>query len=108
MLEHVNDAHQCMTELYRVMKPGGWGIFQVPQDINRELTYEDWSITSPEDREKHFWQYDHVRLFGLDYPEWLSRAGFTVTEFIQEEHLTAEQIERFRLPKKEVLYIVSK
>jgi len=108
VLEHVNDAHQCMTELYRVMKPGGYGIFQVPQDINRELTYEDWSITSPEEREKHFWQYDHVRLFGLDYPEWLRKAGFTVTEFIQEEHLTTEQIERFRLPKKEVLYVVSK
>ncbi|MBI1837022.1 MAG: methyltransferase domain-containing protein [Flavobacteriia bacterium] len=108
VLEHVTDAHQCMSELYRVMKPGGFGIFQVPQDTNREETYEDWSITSPEEREKHFWQYDHVRLFGKDYPKWLEKAGFTVTEFIQEEHLSDAQIERYRLPKKEILYIASK
>lgn len=108
VLEHVTDAYKCMTELYRVMKPGGWGIFQVPQDTNRELTYEDWSITSPEEREKHFWQYDHVRLFGRDYPDWLRKAGFTVTEYKQEEHFSSEEIERYRLPKGEVLYVVSK
>src|SRR5690554_7554155 len=67
-----------MRELHRVMKPSGWGIFQVPQDLTREITYEDPTITSPEEREKHFWQKDHVRLFGLDYPEWLKRAGFEV------------------------------
>ena len=54
VMEHVDDAIQCMSELCRVMKPGGWGIMQVPQDTNRAVTYEDASITSPEEREKHF------------------------------------------------------
>ena len=108
VLEHVDDALQCMKELYRVMKPGGWGIMQVPQDISRKETYEDASITSPEDREKHYWQKDHVRLFGLDYPEWLKKAGFTVTEFKPTENYSKEQIARYRLQEGEVLYIVSK
>lgn len=108
VLEHVDDALQCMKELYRVLKPGGFGIMQVPQDFTREATYEDPTITSPEEREKHFWQKDHVRLFGKDYPEWLRKAGFTVTEFLPEQHYSKEKIERYCLQKEEILYIVSK
>jgi len=108
VLEHVDDALQCMRELYRVMKPGGWGIMQVPQDFTRDTTYEDASITSPEDREKHFWQKDHVRLFGNDYPLWLEKAGFTVEKFDKESKYDAKMIERFRLQKQEILYIVHK
>jgi hypothetical protein len=97
-----------MNELFRVMKPGGFGIFQVPQDFSREVTYEDPTIITPEEREKHFWQYDHVRLFGLDYPNWLRDAGFIVEEYDPELNLTIEQIKRFRLMKNEVLYIAYK
>jgi len=108
VMEHVDNAIRCMEELYRVMKPGGWGIMQVPQDFSREKTYEDPSIVSPEDREKHYWQKDHVRLFGKDYPQWLEKAGFTVTEFQKEKFYSKESIERYRLQKDEILYIVHK
>jgi SAM-dependent methyltransferase len=108
VLEHVDDALQCMKELYRVMKPGGWGIMQVPQDHQRDTTFEDSSITSPEDREKHYWQKDHVRLFGKDYPDWLRKAGFTVEEFNKESSYSEALIERYRLQKEEILYIVHK
>ena len=108
VLEHVEDANQCMRELYRVMKPGGWGIFQVPQDFSRAETYEDPTITSPEEREKHFWQKDHVRLFGKDYPEWLKRAGFEIEEYRPKEKFEPQQIERFRLMENEILYIARK
>jgi ubiquinone/menaquinone biosynthesis C-methylase UbiE len=107
-MEHVDDALRCMQELFRVMKPGGWGILQVPQDMTRAETYEDKSITSPEAREKHFWQYDHVRLFGRDYPDWLRKAGWEVTEYNPTEHFSSELIERYRLMKNEVMYIVTK
>jgi len=108
VMEHVDDPIQCMTELFRVMKIGGWAIMQVPQDFSREVTYEDASIVTPEEREKHFWQYDHVRLFGKDYPDWLKRAGFDVEEFIPENHYSLEQYNRYRLQKGEILYIVRK
>jgi predicted SAM-dependent methyltransferase len=108
VMEHVNDAHRCMTELHRVMKPGGWGIMQVPQDFSRNETYEDSSIVSPEDREKHYWQKDHVRLFGNDYPQWLEKAGFKVEIFNKESKYDLKLRERFRLQEKEILYIAKK
>lgn len=108
VLEHVKDANQCMRELYRVMKPGGWGIMQVPQDFDREITFEDPSIKSEEERERYYWQKDHVRLFGKDYPNWLENAGFKVEVFEKEKFYSTTQIERFRLQEKEILYIVHK
>jgi SAM-dependent methyltransferase len=108
VLEHVEDDAQCMRELYRIMKPGGWGIFQVPLDVTREKTYEDKSITSEADREIHFWQKDHVRLFGLDYKDRLSAAGFNVTVDDYVNQLSPAEVDKFRLPAGEMLYVCRK
>ncbi len=108
VLEHVEDDIRCMSELFRVMKPGGWGIFQVPIDWKRTETYEDKTITSPEEREKHFWQKDHVRLYGLDYPKKLSSVGFDVRPFDYHQYLDSSDQERFRLHKDEILFILTK
>ncbi|MEI6866425.1 class I SAM-dependent methyltransferase, partial [Flavicella sp.] len=67
VLEHIKNDKKAMQELYRILKPGGIGIFQIPQELDRDTTYEDLSITSPEERKKHFGQYDHVRVYGKDY-----------------------------------------
>jgi SAM-dependent methyltransferase len=108
VLEHVDDENKCMSELYRIMKPGGWGIFQVPIDTSRNKTYEDSSITSEEDREREFWQKDHVRLFGLDYPDKLRTVGFDVFEWNAQSTLGMKMSERYRLSSDEILYLVSK
>lgn len=108
VLEHVEDAHQCMKELYRIMKPGGWGIFQVPIDVTRQETYEDKSIVSPREREIHYWQKDHVRLFGLDYADKLRAVGFDVTEDDFAQQLTPEQADRFRVSREETIYLCRK
>lgn len=108
VMEHVTDDLKCMQELHRIMKPGGWGIFQVPIDTNRTSTYEDWSITTPEEREKHFWQYDHVRLYGTNYPNRLEEAGFTLETVDYGKEISPELFDRYRLPKGEMLYIVHK
>jgi len=108
VMEHVDNPNTCMSELFRVMRAGGWAIMQVPQDVTREKTYEDITITSPEDREKHFWQKDHVRLFGLDYPDYLRNAGFEVEEFLLKDKIPAEKFERYRIPPSETLYIARK
>lgn len=104
VLEHVDDDKKCMSELYRIMKPGGFGIFQVPIDYTRKETYEDKSIVSPEEREKHFWQKDHVRLYGLDYSTKLTAAGFKVTCDKIAKEIPAEQSEKLRLPMEEEVY----
>ena len=80
VLEHIEDDARAMKELFRVMKSGGMGIFQIPQDITRETSYEDDTIQTPEDRAKHFGQYDHVRIYGRDYFDRLRAAGFKVEE----------------------------
>ncbi len=108
VLEHVEDDLQCMKELYRIMKPGGYGVFQVPIDYNRATTYEDKTITSPEEREKHFWQKDHLRLYGQDYHKQLSRVGFVVEQNKLAFDLPFERAERNRLIRHEILYIAKK
>lgn len=108
VLEHVANAEQCMNELYRVMRPGGWGIFLSPVDLSRKKTYEDKNITCPKEREIHFWQKDHLRLFGLDYKDKLADAGFDVTVEDFASRFSAEQIDRYRLSIDERIYLCKK
>jgi SAM-dependent methyltransferase len=108
VMEHVEDPLQCMKELYRVMSVGAWAIMQVPQDFSREETFQDSSITSEADREKYYWQKDHVRLFGKDYPDYLRKAGFEVEEFHPTKELGQDLVKRYRLQPSEVLYISRK
>ena len=95
VLEHIPDDRLAMSELFRVLKPGGWAILQVPLDANREETYEDFSITDPDERQKHFGQFDHVRVYGRDYGDRLTATGFKVT--IDEFIYSFSQEDRFRL-----------
>ena len=108
VLEHIEDDSKAMLELHRVMKPGGTGIFQIPQDLGRESTYEDFSITKPEDRAKHFGQYDHVRVYGKDYFERLRKVGFEVEEVAYAKTLDAESQDRYRLNPEEILPVCHK
>lgn len=108
VLEHIEEDGKAMSELYRVMKKGGWGIFQVP--IKNELieTYEDFSITSPQERQKHFGQYDHVRWYGMDYFKRLEQAGFEVEiNYYSQKYSEIEQ-KRFALNPTEILPVVFK
>jgi len=108
VMEHVENDIQCMSELYRVLKPGGWAIMQVPIDFSRSETLEDPAIQSPEDREKFYWQKDHVRLYGTDYPEKLESVGFKVRRDRFAEEIDKKLIEKYRLQKEEVIYFAKK
>ena len=108
VLEHIEDDKKAMKELYRVLKPGGFGIFQIPQDYSREKTYEDLTITLPEDRAKHFGQYDHVRIYGLDYFDRLRSVGFKVDEVNYSKKLPQQEVDKFRLMKDEILPVCFK
>lgn len=108
VLEHIPNDIAAMSELYRVLKPGGWGVFQVPQDLKRELTFEDNSITDKNERTKIFGQYDHVRVYGRDYFEILRGMGFIVDEVNYSEILSPEEIDRYRLSNEEIIPVVRK
>ena len=108
VLEHIPDDTKAMQELYRVMKPGGWGIFQIPQDLSREKTFEDDTITDRKERSKIFGQYDHVRVYGRDYFDKLRSVGFKVKEVDYTASLSTEEIEKFCLAKGEIIPVVYK
>lgn len=108
VMEHVDDDIKAMSEIHRVLKPGGWAIIQSPQDYSREETLEDPTITDPKERERVYWQDDHVRLFGMDYGKRLEKAAFKVTEDDFVMKLPKEKVERYALPAKEIIYFCAK
>ena len=103
VLEHVQDDRKVMKEFYRVIKKGGWGIFQVPIDTNRKKLSTTQALQTL-NKGKTYWQDDHVRLYGLDYGNILSEAGFEVIEDDYINNLDPKLVERYALPKVK-LYI---
>lgn len=108
VLEHIPDDTKAMEELYRILKPGGFGVFQIPQDLNRETTFEDDSITDKKERAKIFGQYDHVRIYGRDYFDKLRSVGFKVEEVDYTARLSEDDIIKYCLAKGEIIPIVQK
>ncbi len=108
VLEHIPNDTKAMQELFRVMKPGGWGIFQIPQDINRAKTFEDNTITDKKERARVFGQYDHVRIYGRDYFDKLRSVGFRVEEVDYTNTLSKEDVKKYRLAKGEIIPLVKK
>lgn len=108
VLEHIPDDTKAMQELYRVMKPGGYGIFQIPQDLSRAITFEDNSITNKVERAKIFGQYDHVRVYGRDYFDKLRSIGFKVEAIDYTANLTEADIKKYCLAKGELIPVVYK
>lgn len=96
VLEHVPDHLLAIIEINRVLKVGGSCILTVPQKDLLKTTFEDPSITDPEMREKVFGQFDHLRIYGDDFPDILRAYGFDVT-VVSEENFNPEQVEKFVL-----------
>lgn len=108
VLEHIIDDRKAMKELYRVLKKGGVGIFQVPLETTREKTYEDFSIVKPNERNKAFGQYDHVRVYGMDFFDRLCEVGFKVEKCNYAVKLKKEEIIKYSLPKNEIIPVCVK
>lgn len=86
ILEHIDDDIKAMKELFRVLKSRGHCIIQTPFK-NGEI-YENNSIVTPAEREKHFGQSDHVRIYSINgLRNRLEKVGFQVEEKnYKEEH----------------------
>ncbi len=105
ILEHVTDDRQAMRELHRILRSKGWGVLLSPVDYSRTTTFEDDSITDPAERTKIFGQYDHRRIYGLDYAQRLTEAGFIVEQIHYIDSLTQEERQKYAL-MDEIIYLV--
>ena len=108
VMEHVDDDIKAMSEINRVLKPGGWAIIQSPVYPYLEKTLEDPSIVDPLEKERIFGQNDHMRKYGKDYGDRLRKAGFKVTEDDYLEELSNKVRKRYALPVEEIIYFCEK
>lgn len=108
VLEHVPNDHQALRELFRILRPGGWAIILVPMSRSLAVTDEDISITDPQERIRRFHHPEHVRLYGADYPERLTAAGFGVTVHAYRSELGPETVRNHALWLDEDLYVCRK
>ena len=107
VLEHVPDDRTAIGELFRVVRPRGTAVIQLPA-AEVDETLEDPSVTDPAERERLFGQYDHVRACGPDYRLRIEAAGFDVTEEDYAGRLDAATRARFGIRGGEAFYVSAK
>lgn len=108
VLEHIPDDRKAMSELYRVLKPiVGVALLTVPI-FNLPTTFENPEYNTPELRLKYFGQEDHVIKYGLDYPDKLRAAKFTVDEITLRKFFSEEDSKKFGLYLDEKFHVCRK
>ncbi len=105
LLEHVVNDRLALRELYRILKPGGWGIMLVPEDRSRATTFEDDTITDAKERTRLFGQYDHRRIYGCDYDQRLAEAGFVVERIAVSDLLSPEERRRHAVGNDDLVVV---
>jgi len=108
VMSEVPDDRKAMSELFRVLKPGGWAIIQSGVDHNLDKTIEDPNVKSPEERARLFRGPTNVRTYGRDYKHRLENAGFNVKLDNYVRDLSADIIQRHGLDKDEIIYLCKK
>lgn len=98
ILEHIVEDQKAMNEMFRVLRPGGFAILQVPIDADRKDIYEDASIVDDKGRAKAFGQKDHVRRYSSSgFQERLEKAGFRVEPIDYIAKLGPEIVAKHRM-----------
>jgi SAM-dependent methyltransferase len=105
VLEHIADERAAVSELARVLAPGGRAIVMVPVDHTRPDTYEDPSITSPAARQRAYRQSDHLRLYGADVARRLGTPGLAFTADAYAVELGPRARVRHRLLEADEIYV---
>jgi len=97
VLEHIENDRRALAEFFRVLNSNGWAVLLVP--INADRTWEDLSITDPDERLEAYGQHDHVRRCGLDYEDRIKDVGFKVKRVTAGDFLSEEQMSRMAIKK---------
>ena len=110
VIEHVEDDARALKEIYRVLKPKGFAVLQVPLALDLEKTLEDKNDRTPKQRKIAYGQVDHIRLYGLDYFDRLQAAGFRVVRDNPFDNgwLSKKELEVHRLDRIEDVIVAYK
>lgn len=107
VLEHIPNDYKAISEMYRVLRPGGKALVSVPiVPFDREITYEDDTIPKEKYKEIHS-HPDHCRSCGLDYYKRFETIGFN-TEEIKVIALPPQTINKYGLSEKHVAWLFAK
>lgn len=93
VLEHVDDDLRALTEIGRVLKPGGAAILQTPYSAVLQRTWSDPGIVSERARLQAYGQEDHVRLFGRDIFDRFASSGLCPCVVSHQELLDCDSRE---------------
>ena len=104
VLEHVDDQ-KASSEIHRILKDEGVFVCEVPLIEGWDKTYENDEITDEKDRLIHFGQEDHVRFYGKDFRDRITRNGFVL---INEITADEEDVINFGLIRGEKVFIFKK
>jgi SAM-dependent methyltransferase len=105
VLEHVADDTKALSELHRVLRPGGLAILQTPYSSVLDHSLSDLGVTTEEARLQLFGQEDHVRLYGRGVFASFAAAGFVSRVVRHEEALPAIDAKTFGVNRDEPLFL---
>lgn len=108
ILQYIQDDELAIKEIYRVLKPDGKAILQVPISYELETTIEDEFFILPQIKEKHFFKYEKIKLYGMDYFTKLKKNGFQIEMINPKDEGWLYENNKLALNPSEKLIIVSK
>jgi SAM-dependent methyltransferase len=94
VMEHVPDDRAAYREVRRLLKPDGFAVIVVP--LREDKTFED-PEARPEEYERLYGQYDHVRIYGMDIVERMQAAGLQVEVVDMYLVFNPERLQRYAL-----------
>ena len=78
VLQDVADDIAAMTELFRILKPGGWAILNVPVTAEVSVDHRNAPLYAGSERDQRPPEY--LRTYGKDFPQRMASVGFEVRE----------------------------
>jgi len=108
VLEHIADDKKALSELFRVLKPGGFGILMVPIILKISEIDEDVMVNDVAERWRRFGQDDHVRLYSKKgFMERIEAAGFLIKQY-GVDFFGEDIFFQHGISLKSILYVVEK
>jgi SAM-dependent methyltransferase len=108
VLEHVVEDKKALKEFNRVLKSDGYAILLVPIQPGLKKTFEDQSVTDPEERLRLFGQEDHVRRYGQDFVERIQKANLALEIIKPADFLSKKEMKLMGIKPTDQIYYCTK